>query len=364
MSRVLCVLLLLGLLGGARSATVARAVARIVSPDGVDGLVTFEEVDGGVHVVASIEGLSVGPHGFHVHQYGDIRELDTLDTLGYHFIYSCELDTNSSCADDQSHGLPPSQVRHPGDMGNLQVPDAGAAAEYDDILGQGKLSLSNALKSIVGRAVLVHMGNDTGVQPYGNAGGPKAAGVIGVMNTDEDGDTNEAVGPDVPAADRLGCVLAGGDGVAGELLVSNLFSSEDLRVQFNISGLPKGDYTVAIHTYGDLTDENGGSIGDVWSSDLPTTFDFSVSGDQSDAGSVAFDGSFDKAASLRDAIGRACALHAGDADGDIVAVGVVGLAHIDAGIVTNVQADSKGSLLSPLSLLVAALVFLSLSRLH
>jgi len=363
MCRSLYLLLLLGLLSTARAANVKKAVARIVSPDGIDGLVTFTEEDGGVHVHAEIEGLSVGPHGFHVHQYGDIRELDTLNTLGYHFIYSCEFVANSTCDDDQQHGFPPSEVRHPGDMGNLQV-DTGGHATYDEVLGQQKMSLSSDLKSIVGRAVLVHMGNDTGIQPYGNAGGPAAAGVIGLMNTEADDDNNDALGPDVPAADSLVCVFSGDDGLYGEFLVTNQFASPDLRVQFNISNLPEGDYTMAIHTYGDLSDEDGGKIGDVWSSDLPSTFEFDVNSNQADAGSVAYDGKWDRLDSLRDAIGRSCALHKGDEDGDILAVGIVGLAHSEATIITNVEKENAGNLLSPLALLTALLVLLSLARVH
>jgi Cu-Zn family superoxide dismutase len=335
---------LISLIAAARGAVVRKAVARITSPDGVDGLVSFTEESGGVHVIASISGLAVGQHGFHVHQYGDIRDLTTLSTLGYHFIYNCEFVANSSCEDDQTHGFPPSQVRHPGDMGNLDVLSPSTPATYDDVLGQQKMSLSDPLKSILGRAVLIHLGNDTGVQPYGNAGGPAASGVIGLLNTDDDNDPNEAVGPDVPPVDQLMCLLVGED-IRGEVLVTNKFSSPDLRVQFNISGLAEGDYTLSLHTYGDLTDPDGGSIGDVWSSDLPSSYAFSVGSNED---TVAYDRTWDTLDSLRDAIGRACALHAGDEEGDIVAVGVVGLAHVDAEIETHVPDVSAGSCISSL----------------
>jgi Cu-Zn family superoxide dismutase len=346
-------------------ADVKKAVARIVIPNGVQGTVIFEEVDDGVHVTASIEGLSVGPHGFHVHQYGDIRQL-SLATLGYHFIYSCELDVNNSCANDQQHGFPPSEVRHPGDMGNIQVIDSDYPAIYDEILGQQKMSLSSSLKSIVGRAVLVHLGNDTGVQPYGNASGPAAAGVIGLMNTELDDDNNEAMGPDAPPADKLVCVFAGDDDISGTLLVTNAFSSPDFRVQFNISGLSEGEYSLTINTYGDLTEADGDRIGPLWSwssSDVPSNFDFKVGKDQEQSGSVAYDVTWDRVDSLRDAIGRACALRMGDEEGEIMAVGVVGLAHIDAEIFTNVEKENAGSALSPLSLVTPLLILLSLSRL-
>ncbi len=133
------------------------------------GLVTFEALASGkVRVTASFTGLkSEGRHAMHIHEFGDISAPDGT-SAGDHF--------NPAGTE---HGLPGSEVRHPGDFGNLEADPEGQAnlvMELED------LSLAGEADSIVGRALIVHAGEDKGTQPSGDAGDRIAQGVIAIAN--------------------------------------------------------------------------------------------------------------------------------------------------------------------------------------
>ena len=144
-----------------------RAIARIRGSTGIGsqifGSVTFEQQTplGDVTVRVSISGLRPGQHGFHVHQFGDVRSTSDLTTMSAHFVSYCsppDVDANGQqtggCEADQVHGLPPSINRQPGDMGNILVGNDGSVNQVLT-MGQGKMSLADPLRSIVGRTVLV-----------------------------------------------------------------------------------------------------------------------------------------------------------------------------------------------------------------
>jgi Cu-Zn family superoxide dismutase len=131
----------------------------------VTGTVTFEQTEGGVKVVAQVEGLTPGKHGFHIHTYGDCSAPDAT-SAGGHFN-----------PEDEPHGAPSDMQRHVGDLGNIEANEEGIAnMEMID----PKLTLSGK-NSIVGRAIIVHQGeDDLESQPTGNAGPRVACGVIGI----------------------------------------------------------------------------------------------------------------------------------------------------------------------------------------
>ena len=138
----------------------------------VSGSVSFEQGTdlGDMTVTFSMTGLTDGAHGFHVHQFGDTRVTDSLSTMSAHFVPFClppEVDDQGNkiggCEDDQQHGYPPSVQRQPGDMGNIS--SFGGVAQSVLTLGQGKMSLKEAMRSIVGRVVVVHSNADDGTQP-------------------------------------------------------------------------------------------------------------------------------------------------------------------------------------------------------
>ncbi len=144
-----------------------RAVCVLYPTQGNDvkGIVTFTKVDGGVRVVADLEGLAPGKHGFHIHEFGDATSSDGT-SAGGHF--------NPT---NMEHGSPMSEMRHEGDMGNLEADASGKAhLEYVD-----KEISFEGLKSIIGRSVVVHAGvDDMKTQPTGNSGSRIAYGVIGI----------------------------------------------------------------------------------------------------------------------------------------------------------------------------------------
>ncbi len=142
-----------------------RAVAVLNPTKGnlVNGMVTFEAVEGGVRVVAKIDGLTPGKHGFHIHEFGDCSAPDAA-SAGGHF--------NPT---HKQHGGPDSLERHVGDLGNV-VADEKGHAEYERI--DSVISLTGP-DTIVGRSVVVHaLADDYKTQPTGNSGGRVACGVI------------------------------------------------------------------------------------------------------------------------------------------------------------------------------------------
>ena len=129
----------------------------------VSGTVKFSEADGGVRVMAEVSGLTPGKHGFHIHQNGDCSAPDAK-SAGDHFN-----------PDDQQHGGHDSAMRHRGDLGNLEAGSDGRATLEHTLRG---ITLSGP-DSIVGKAVLVHAGeDDLKTPPSGNSGARIACGVI------------------------------------------------------------------------------------------------------------------------------------------------------------------------------------------
>jgi Cu/Zn superoxide dismutase len=145
------------------------------------GTVRFEQSEtdplADVTVSISVTGLTLGQHGFHVHQFGDVRSTADLSTMSAHFVPYCFDDCSNdtvrrhepnsprcchpapcpahaiSChpalctpCHSQVHGFPPSERRQPGDMGNVTA-GPGRLAEARTI-GQGKMSLTDPLRSM------------------------------------------------------------------------------------------------------------------------------------------------------------------------------------------------------------------------
>jgi superoxide dismutase, Cu-Zn family len=130
------------------------------------GKATLSEVDGGVHVVLSVEGVAPGgEHGAHVHEKGDCSSPDGK-SAGGHF--------NPQGND---HGLPTVAKRHLGDMGNLSIGKDGKGSLEITIPG-ANLKPGDP-NSFAGKAIIVHAKKDDGGQPVGNAGERIGCGVIG-----------------------------------------------------------------------------------------------------------------------------------------------------------------------------------------
>lgn len=154
--------------GGMKSGSMTENAVAVLHPtenSKVSGTVRFAHVAGGVKISATVNGLAPGRHGFHIHELGDCSAPDATSAGGHYN------------PDGFPHAGPDTAQRHMGDMGNLEA-DASGSARYERVDKYMKL---DGAKSIIGRAVIVHAGeDDLTSQPTGNAGGRKACGVIGI----------------------------------------------------------------------------------------------------------------------------------------------------------------------------------------
>ncbi|NBC82209.1 MAG: superoxide dismutase family protein [Bacteroidetes bacterium] len=147
---------------------VEKAVCELHPTEGneTSGMISFTKTDSGIVVNAEVNGLTPGKHGFHIHQYGDCSSPDGT-SAGGHFN-----------PHDVDHAGPHDEVRHVGDLGNLDADSTGyAKLEYLDT----KITFEGQ-NSIIGRGVIVHAGeDDLTSQPTGAAGARVACGVIGIV---------------------------------------------------------------------------------------------------------------------------------------------------------------------------------------
>lgn len=143
----------------------AIAVIRPTAGNHVHGVVKFTKKMNGIEIVANVEGLEPGLHGFHIHQWGDCSA-DDATSAGGHFN-----------PEGKPHAGPDDENRHVGDLGNLKA-DENGIAHYQRV--DGLLAFSGK-HSIIGRGVIIHAGaDDLTSQPSGSAGARVACGVIGI----------------------------------------------------------------------------------------------------------------------------------------------------------------------------------------
>lgn len=153
-------------------ATVDQAVCVLmpVGDSGVRGTLKFMQTDDGIKVSGEVTGLTPGKHGFHVHEFGDITDMETGKSTGGHFN-----------PEHKMHGKREADERHAGDFGNIEANQDGTATiEFTD-----KLITMSGKMSIVGRGIVIHADEDKFTQPTGDAGGRVAIGVIGVAKSME-----------------------------------------------------------------------------------------------------------------------------------------------------------------------------------
>lgn len=145
------------------------------NPDGdVLGTAKLKEQPDAVEIKLTLEGLTPGLHGIHVHEYPKCEGPD-FKSAGSH------LDPEG-----KQHGLMNPEGAHLGDLPNLSADGDGvvdlklmlpAATLYD-----GK----NSILKEEGTSLIIHSGQDDGVsQPAGNAGERVACGKITLKEADK-----------------------------------------------------------------------------------------------------------------------------------------------------------------------------------
>ena len=145
------------------------------SPEaGPKGTVTFTQRQGDARVTVRVRasGVPPGMHGFHIHALGDLTQ--GCSSAGGHF------NPKNGC-----HGGPGDQLRHAGDLGNVEASGEGIV---DATIVDDQISLDAAsAHSILGRSVVLHADQDDlgrGGFPdsltTGHAGARIACGVIGL----------------------------------------------------------------------------------------------------------------------------------------------------------------------------------------
>lgn len=142
---------------------VKEAVAVLVpmKASGVSGTLVLTQGKGFVQVSGEVKGLTPGKHGFHIHQFGDLRAPDGMSVGGHYNPHG------------HPHGGPEAKEHHEGDLGNLDA-NAQGLAKVDVKAGHVELA------EILGRSLVVHGdADDLKSQPAGNAGPRIAIGVIG-----------------------------------------------------------------------------------------------------------------------------------------------------------------------------------------
>jgi len=134
------------------------------------GTISVTPEGSGVRIVADVAGVDTdGLHGIHVHENG---QCDHEGEGGQHFT-SAGGHFNPSGTE---HACPPTDPRHAGDLGNIEV--SGGT-------GHLELSVSNlTADQLNGKALILHAGeDDCKTQPTGNAGDRLACGVAGGTGT-------------------------------------------------------------------------------------------------------------------------------------------------------------------------------------
>lgn len=159
---------------GASSIPIGVCDLQPIGDSGVSGRVWFTPVSNGLKVDAFVNNLT-GTHGFHIHEFGDLRANTSGNSTGGHY--------NPYNA---SHGIPPFSTRHLGDLGNIYHTINSSTLAYSyTVLSNDKDAPKVALTglyNIIGRGLVIHSQPDNCSQPTGGSGSRLAFCVIGIGN--------------------------------------------------------------------------------------------------------------------------------------------------------------------------------------
>ncbi|CAM9187301.1 unnamed protein product [Chrysoparadoxa australica] len=153
----------------------ARASCTLLGEDGIRGVIYFSQAleESPTVITGQITGLRPGQHGLHVHVYGDTAE----------GLVSCGGIFNPF---GRNHGAPDDEERMVGDLGNVEVDDAGVCKVHIE----DRMVKLIGPHSVIGRSVVVKAGeDDLGRGGHemslttGNSGPRAAGGVIGISGS-------------------------------------------------------------------------------------------------------------------------------------------------------------------------------------
>jgi Cu-Zn family superoxide dismutase len=140
----------------------------------VSGTFLLTDHGGVTEIIGEVAGLTPGKHGFHIHEFGDLRSDDGMSAGGH---YNPE---------GHPHGGPDDAKRHVGDLGNITADQTGKAIVKMKVKGL-------RVHFVLGRSLVVHAKeDDLKTQPSGDAGGRVAVGVIGIAAEKPAGTTTTA----------------------------------------------------------------------------------------------------------------------------------------------------------------------------
>jgi len=150
---------------GTQGGNLGAAVCMLHNKD-IKGVVRFIQIADSMCIVeATVDGLSPGPHGFHIHQSGNL----------VHGCASCGEHYNPHNA---NHGGPEDDTRHVGDLGNIVAGQNGRA------IYRAENNLVK-VKNIIGRSVIITKdaddfgkGDNEASKVDGNSGEGLVVGII------------------------------------------------------------------------------------------------------------------------------------------------------------------------------------------
>ncbi|MBX2829128.1 MAG: superoxide dismutase family protein [Flavobacteriaceae bacterium] len=134
----------------------------------VVGTVIFTESEGIVSMAANMTGLTPGTHAIHLHEKADCSSADAKSSGGH---------WNPTFADHGAWGAETGY--HKGDIGNFEVGEDGIG-KVEFTTNEWCIGCGDDKKDILGKAVVVHQGeDDLTSQPSGAAGARvSCAGII------------------------------------------------------------------------------------------------------------------------------------------------------------------------------------------
>lgn len=142
----------------------AQADLKVDPGSKMDADAKFEQLADGLKISVEVKNGPPGKKGVHIHEKGDCSDLKGM-SMGQHFAPMGE-----------THGLPGSAQHHIGDLGNITI-DKDGSGKLEIVVPKATLKPDDKL-SFLGKAIVIHAGEDVGTGTSGNAGEPIACGVI------------------------------------------------------------------------------------------------------------------------------------------------------------------------------------------